>query len=739
MKFVIICVDDDPLVLSSLTEQLARTVGYEQIESADSAAEALELCAELHQEGVHIPVIISDQRMPGISGDQLLAQIHRQYPKTLTILLTGQSSLDDVANAINFGNLYRYIAKPWDESDLILTVKEALRAYFQEQKIVAQQEALSRSKQRLEKSLTLLQATLESTADGILAVDMEGNATNYNQKAIEIWGLDLESISTDGDTLSTRTAPMRDRRMVAMMTNQIEEPTLFFRKIGRWHQPLQTQGCIVLKLKNGKIVECYSQAQRLGDCDIGRVWSFHDITEQREREESIYYQAHYDNLTRLSNRKQLNKQLPQFLAKATNTRSDLAILFIDLDHFQEINEQIGHLWGDRLLQQVAERLQKCCRPGDLLARWSGDEFAMVLPQIHDRVTEQSGDLFYQEQVREIAQQILQSFQTPFEVEKNFIHLTCSIGIALYPIAGQDPVTLLKNADTALSQAKQQGRNDYQFYAPNPRDRSPKDLALENSFFQALERAEFSIYYQPQVNTATGEITHLEAMLFWEHPELGSISPDVFLEIAERKGSLVRLGTWLLHRACTQAMIWQSIGLKPIKIAVNLFDRHFWHRELIPTIAQTLSNTGLPPQYLELEIPETTIMEDIDVAKKILLDLHSLGISIAIDDFGKGYSSLHYLQQFPFHTLKIDRSFVRDMRKDSYYNAIVDALLTLGRGLKIRVVAQGVTTIQVKNLLHVMECNYMQGTWFYRPLPLQDITQVLRQDSQYFQAKNSSRH
>jgi diguanylate cyclase (GGDEF)-like protein/PAS domain S-box-containing protein len=717
MQFAIICVDDDPLVLSSLTEQLGRSLGYEHIESAASASEALKLCADLHQEGIAIPVVISDQRMPGISGDQLLAQLHRQYPKTLKILLTGQSSLEDVVRTVNFANLYRYIAKPWDEADLLLTVKEALRSYFQSKKITAQREALSQANQQLEKSLALLQATLESTADGILVVDNEGKITHYNQKMIEFWG--LENASGWLNDSQEKSTP-NDRQMLASMANQIENPSIFARQIGHWHQPFTTDNRVVLKLKNGKTIECYSHVQSLDGKNVGRVWSFHDITEKLVKEEVIHYQAHYDSLTGLSNRKQLSQQLTQLLAKTATDREHLAVLFIDLDHFQEINEQIGHLLGDRLLQQIAQRLKQCCRTMDLLARWGGDEFAIVLPQMVEG-----------EDISAIAQGILKSLYAPFELENNCVRVTCSIGIAIYPTDGQDPIALLKNADTALSQAKNQGRNDYQFYTPETHDRSQTDLALENSFFQALEREEFSLYYQPQVDTATGEITHVESMLFWHHPDLGFISPDVFLPIAERKGAIVRLGNWFLQRACAQAMTWRAMGFKPIKMTVDLFPRQFWHRELLPTISQTLSQTGLPPQYLELEIPETTIMEDIDLAQKILLNIQQLGISIAIDDFGTGYSSLRYLQQFPLDTLKIDRAFVRDLRRDAYYNAIVDALLTLGRGLKIRVVAQGVSTIEVKNLLHAMQCHYMQGTWFHRPLPAQEITQVLKQDSQRF--------
>jgi diguanylate cyclase (GGDEF)-like protein/PAS domain S-box-containing protein len=708
MKPAIVCVDDDPTVLASLGEQLSRSLGQDyDIELAASALDALDLFSELQKEGIEIPVIISDQRMPGISGDALLAQVHRQYPKTLTILLTGQSSVEAVARAVNLANLYRYIAKPWDETDLLLTVMEALRCYFQSQEIAAQREALSQTNNRLEKSLSLLRATLESTADGILVMDNEGNVTHYNQKLIEIWDLENEPTPINNG----------DKWILEAILNQLLEPELFVSKIGQWHQQSIQESNDLLMLKNGKIIECYSQAQRLDEDNAGRVWSFQDVTERKNAEQVIHYQAHYDYLTGLFNRKQLNEQLAQLLAKASHSQEHLAVLFIDLDHFKDVNDNLGHVLGDSLLQQVVNRLKQCCRQGDLLARWGGDEFTMVLPRISSR-----------EDATAIAQRLLETLQPSFDLEQHRVRITCSIGIAIYPEDGQDTVTLLKNADTALYQAKTQGRNDYQYYTLGSNTYTGEYLALENSLYQALEHEEFSLYYQPQVDTATGEITHMEALLRWQHPQLGFISPGVFIPLAEQKGLILRLGQWVLHTACAQAVAWQSMGLKPI-MAINLSPRQLWHRDLLETVEQTLDQTGLQAQWLELEITETAAMQDVDLARTILLSLQQMGVNIALDDFGTGYSSLSYLKQLPFHTLKIDQSFVRDLLSNPHDVAIVEALLTLGHRLNRRVVAEGVETIELRNLLFTLQCHHMQGYWFSRPLPAKEATQVLMQNSQ----------
>jgi diguanylate cyclase (GGDEF)-like protein/PAS domain S-box-containing protein len=707
MKPAIICVDDDAMVLASLGEQLRRNLDQEyDVELASSAAETLDLITSLQAEGVEIPVIISDQRMPGVSGDQLLAQVYRQSPKTLSILLTGERSVDGVAKAVNEANLYRYIAKPWDQTDLMLTVKEALRCYFQEQEIQSQRQALYKANQSLENSLSLLEATLESTADGILVVDNMGNITHYNQKLIDIWGLTVEAVPD-----------INDQQILATILDQIEDPETFVSNMGAWHQQSTSESYDISTLKNGKTIECYSQAQRLGKSNIGRVWSFQDITERRAAEEIIHYQAHYDYLTGLFNRKQLNDQLAQLIANANTRQESLAVLFIDLDHFKVINDTLGHAFGDCLLQEVVNRLQKCSRQGDLIARWGGDEFTMVLPRVSCR-----------EDAMAIAGRLLEALQPSFDLEEHCIRITCSIGIAIYPEDGQDTVTLLKNADTALYQAKTRGRNDFQCYALGANTHTSEQLALENSLYQALEQEEFCLYYQPQVDTTTGEITHMEALLRWQHPQLGFISPGLFVPLAEQKGLIVPIGQWVLQTACAQALRWQSMGLKPITIAVNLSPRQLWHRQLLETVEQILAQTGLDPRWLELEITETATMQDVEVARTILLNLASMGISIALDDFGTGYSSLSNLKQLPFHTLKIDQSFVRDLMSNPHDVAIVESLLMLGRRLNIRVVAEGVETIELRNLLKELHCQHMQGYWFSRPLALPEATHALLQNT-----------
>lgn len=698
----IICVDDNPGILRSLGEQLRREFSYAyEIELAADGEEALELCAELTAEGIDIPIVISDQQMPGIPGDQFLALLHAQYPKTLTIMLTGQSDMAAVSNAINTANLYRFIPKPWDDADLILTVKEALRRFSQEHQLSDHQEALQQANRKLARSLSLLQATLESTADGILVIYQQETVTHCNQKLAEMWGVTL---------------PADLNQVLPLLSEQLQNPQQFDMPNWGKTQFLQPARSDLLALTNGRLIECFSQPQQLGAEIVGRVWSFRDVTERQQAESMIRYQANYDELTGLANRRQFNEYLSQSLTIAKLNQELLAVLFVDLDYFKVVNDSLGHVMGDLLLQQVVSRLTSCCRDQDIIARWGGDEFTIALAHIQDHHT-----------AAVVAQRILTALQPSFDLEGHPVCITSSIGIALYPEDGEDTGTLLQNADTALYQAKEQGRNSYQYYTQAIKDAGQDRLALEYALSQALERKEFTVYYQPQIDTRTGAISHMEALARWQHPQLGFISPAQFIPIAEQNGAIMALGRWVLQQACAQAKIWQQLGL-PITVGVNLSPRQLRDSALLEMVDQTLAQTKLETSFLELEITESATLHNLTQAQSVLMDLHRMGIGLALDDFGTGYSSLSYLKQFPLDTLKIDRSFVMDLLTQDKDVAIAKAILELGRGLDLRVVAEGVETEELQQLLQDFGCQHMQGYLFSRPLPALEATRLLQTHS-----------
>ncbi len=429
------------------------------------------------------------------------------------------------------------------------------------------------------------------------------------------------------------------------------------------------------------------------------------------------YQALHDLLTGLPNRILFNQRLSVSLLKARRQNSVLAVMFLDLDRFKKINDALGHDVGDELLKAVAIRLRDCLQKNQTLARWGGDEFTLLLPQVIGT-----------EDCANVAQHILDVLQPPFLIGNHYFHISSSIGIALYRGDGEDPETLIKNADVALYSAKEQGRKNYQFYTPTINEQASELLVLENRLHNALERGEFAIYYQPKVNIKTGKITGMEALLRWNCPSLGFVSPGKFIPLAEENGLILPIGEWVLQTACAQAKAWIEAGSPPIRVAVNLSVRQFQQPNLVKLVARCLEQAGLEPNYLELEITETITMQNVDLTRSILGQLDEMGVLISMDDFGTGYSSLSYLKNFPLHTLKIDRSFVRDLTVDPYDVAIASTVVALGRGLNMTVVAEGVETQEQLEKLRSLGCDEMQGYLFSKPLPPKDAIALIQRST-----------
>ncbi|MGK7895400.1 MAG: EAL domain-containing protein [Xenococcus sp. (in: cyanobacteria)] len=700
-RLAIVCVDDEEIILCSLGEQLKRNLGNAyDIELASNGYEALALCAELEAEGVTIALVISDQIMPGMPGDQFLIKLHKFYPKTLKILLTGQARANSVGQIVNEEALYRYITKPWDETDLILTVKEALRRYGQEAKLVEQNILLQQTNEQLSKSLDLLLATFEAADDGILVLDNQGNVIILNQQFLSIWQIYSDDIAQNSNQILT------------LISQQITNP--FACDLKEKKHQYSTQKYDILKLTNGKILESYFQTQKLKGEVVGQVWRFRDVTEKERAKALAKHRALHDTLTQLPKRTILTCQLSEAITKAEQDSHLLAVMFVDLDRFKMINDTLGHQVGDLLLRSVVKRLKNCLQGKDLISRWGNDEFTLLLSRIYER---KSASM--------IAKRILEILKSPFQIDNQQIHITGGIGIAIYPEHGNNAETLLKNADAALSQAKKLGSNNYQYYNPTLNIQAQKLLTLETLLHSALKNQEFLLYYQPIVNIITGRIAKMEALLRWNNPKVGLVSPNMFIPLAEENGEIIPIGEWVLKTACAQNKAWQEMGLPPIKMSVNLSVSQFQQSNLVAMITTILQETNLEPEYLELEITETVTMKDTALAKNILHQLHKMGISLSMDDFGTGYSSLGYLKQFPFCTLKIDRSFVKDLHPASQDIAIIDAVIALGQGLNLNIVAEGVETEELKNLLKNLGCEYIQGYLFSKPLPAIEATELLK--------------
>ncbi|MCU0534196.1 MAG: EAL domain-containing protein [Hydrococcus sp. Prado102] len=477
------------------------------------------------------------------------------------------------------------------------------------------------------------------------------------------------------------------------------------------HFVAETQYC----RKDGSSVAVEVNISRTDEYDNKEILCFaaRDISDRKQTEQKLQYQAFHDALTSLPNRIQFTQTLSTAIANAKRQDELMAVMFLDLDSFKNVNDTLGHTIGDRLLQSLAQRLSACVREGDTIARWGGDEFTVLLPRI--RSTDDT--------IR-LAQRIFDSLKKPFEIDNHQLNIKISIGIAVYPQDGQDAETLLKNGDAALYRTKDLGRNHYQFYNPSLTSDASLLMKIETLLHQALERKEFFLHYQPQIQLATGEIMGMEALLRWQHPELGSISPSKFIPLASKTDLMLHIGKWVLETACEQNLAWQRAGLPPIPVSINLSARELKQPNLAEIVARTLDKTGLDPQWLELEVAEATLKNNLEIANLTIRDLQNLGVRIALDDFGTGFSSLGYLKQFAFRTLKLDRSFIRDLRGNTQERGIISAAIALGRGFNLRVLAVGIETQQQLDLLRSLQCEQAQGYWFSRPLTKDEATQLL---------------
>nr|MDJ0728582.1 EAL domain-containing protein [Crocosphaera sp.] len=443
-----------------------------------------------------------------------------------------------------------------------------------------------------------------------------------------------------------------------------------------------------------------------------------NITARKQAEKNLEYRAFYDTLTDLPNRNYFDEKLEIALVKAKKNNDLMALLFLDLDSFKNINDSLGHKIGDQLLKSFAKRLTSCVRNDDFVSRWGGDEFTLLLPQINSP-----------EDTINLAQRILDDLKQPFEIEGHQLYIKTSIGIAIYPQDGEDAESLLKNADAALFRAKERGRNHYRFYHSTMTSKASLLLKLETLLYKALEEKTFSLHYQPQLNLSKNKISGMEALLRWYHPELGDVSPVRLIPLAEKTDLIIPISLWVLKTACQQNKAWQEQGLPPIPIAVNLSAKQFQQPNLVEIVAQVLEETGLEPHLLDLEITETSMMKNIDLSQKTLHKLRELGVQLSLDDFGTGYSSLGYLQKFPITTLKIDQSFIQTLEDNPHNAAIISAIIALGKSFDLRVIAEGVETLQQLEFLQRLNCEEIQGFWFSRPLKSADATTFLNQVDQ----------
>jgi diguanylate cyclase (GGDEF)-like protein len=449
--------------------------------------------------------------------------------------------------------------------------------------------------------------------------------------------------------------------------------------------------------------------------------------ERKKSEKRILQLAFYDSLTGLPNQTSYRDRLQQVIAHARRYNRIAAVLFLDLDNFKRINDTLGHRAGDHLLKLVSERLNGTIRSSDSLsrnrldkfqstvARQGGDEFTLILTEIRNP-----------EDAAKVAHRLVSKLSEPYKLEGYEVFITVSIGIAIFPVDGEDIDSILMNADAAMYHAKKQGKNNFQFYRLTMNERAMERLNLENDLRKALERDELLLHFQPKVGIESGKVVGMEALIRWQHPEIGMVSPAEFIPMAEETGLIVPIGEWVLQAACAQINAWQAQGLAPIPVSVNISSQQFQHQELLITIGRLLESSGIPPERLMLEITESVIMQNTDSTFDILNTLTAMGLRLLIDDFGTGYSSLSYLKRLPVFAIKIDRSFINDIATNPDDAAIIKAIIAMAQNLKLKVVAEGVETEEQLAFLRDEQCDVMQGYLFSRPLPAEEVSKLLAQ-------------
>lgn len=575
--------------------------------------------------------------------------------------------------------------------------------------IEEQMEEKEKSLKALNTSERRYKSLYEAISGGVIVQDRAGRVIDANDVAMDILGItkgDIETanlngtiincIYTDGRSLTRENQPA----MMAIKTGKpVRNVTL-----GIMHPLTQQYRWILV---NAQPVIDSDEAPR----EV--VTTFLDITDLKSAEETILYQTYHDPLTGLPNRAHFNDKLTQLISRFHRRKKTFAILYIDLDRFKHINDSLGHNVGDEILKGVAELLRNFTCPDDTVARLGGDEFVLLLQDIN-----------HLEAVSKLAKEIINHFKIPIGVLNHEIHITPSIGIAIYPNDGSSTIDLLKNAEIAMYNAKASGKNKYIFYSKDLNEKVNQRHQLENSMRKALEREDFELYYQPQVDLLTNEIIGVEALIRWHHQDLGMILPTDFIPIAEETGLIIPMEEWVLKTACSQIEKWQKKYNRPLRLAVNISPHHFQHRNLLKTVIKTIHNTGFDGGLLELEITETAAMQNVEFTIKVIDDLRRMGIEICIDDFGTGYSSLGYLKKFTIQKLKIDRSFVKNLIENTNDAAITDAVIALAHSLNLLVVAEGVETEEQLKYLRNKKCDFIQGYYFKPPIPAKEMEELL---------------
>jgi diguanylate cyclase (GGDEF)-like protein/PAS domain S-box-containing protein len=683
-------VEDEASARNLLSRIIAKKYPGLKLLVAENGAAGLELFREQRPD-----IVLADMNMPVMDGIQMAREIKALDAGAVIIAVTAHNDPYYLQNAIEIG-IRHYVKKPVVSEDLFAVINKTIEELSIKRLISEQEGQIRKREQQL--------ATAQKIAHiGSWEWDLVSGKTSWSDELYRIFGIEPGSITASYKEFLERVHP-EDREAVKRVVRGALKKC----------QPIISHYCRIVR-PDGSVRVINSQGEVVFD-DAGKpvavISTSQDVTERRKMEEIIKHQAQHDTLTDLPNRQLFMDFLSLELAQARRNEKKLALLFLDLNGFKQVNDKLGHSSGDRLLQEVALRLRASIRASDTVARLGGDEFTVLMP-----------DLSQTDDVGGVLKKILGVFETPFILDEAAVDITASIGVCLFPDDGACSEELMKKADIAMYDAKGSGRNLYQFYNAEINSRTIKRQNMEGFLLQAVGRGELELLFQPLVCSGTRGIIGAEALLRWRHPEQGLLAPDQFLAVAEDSGAIVNIGEWVIRNACDQAKAWNEKGY-PLSVSVNLSNRQFHHAGLIEKTARILAETGLMPHQLEFDVTEKTIMTDIGFSLRNMQALTKIGVTLAIDNFGSGSSSLHLIKRMHTHRVKIDKSFILDMLSEPDDLAVVNAIIAMSHKLKMEVVASGVETEEQLSVIQQSGCDQLQGYVISKPLLPAEFEQMV---------------
>lgn len=682
-----------------------------KIDTATQGKEGFERIVKAYQEGNPYALAFVDIRMPpGWDGIETIEKIWSVDKDIQVVICTAYSdySWEETVAKLGKSDNLLILKKPFDH----IAVRQLACALTRKWSLMQdernyRQSLEERVKERtisLEKSLSITRATLESSADGIVVVDIKGNIIDYNSRFISLWNIPPKLI-----------ANKKSAKVFTFLEKNIEKPVNFFKEISN----IDTLENVVLEnltLVGERIFECYTQPYQLNNKIIGRVWSFRDITKRALLEKELQHQATHDSLTGLPNRVYLEDQLDKIIKGTRSGDEQCAILFFDLDRFKLVNDSLSHAAGDALLKGVADRVIKCIRPEDTFARLGGDEFVLLVPKL----------IKPEISLVHISKNLIDKIHEPFIISGHAIEVSFSIGISIYPKDGNTVAELLKNADAAMYHAKLSGTDQFQFFNTALNKEVKDRFELELALRKAIKNNEFELFYQPQFKINQKELIAVEALVRWNHPERGLLLPIEFIPFAESVGLVIPIGEWVLRNACKQIKSWHDAGFPKIRVAVNVISQQLRQFNFVENIKTILEEVELEPKYLELELTENSIVNNPTIIE-VLNNLKKLGVYISLDDFGSGYSTLNYLRNLSLDRVKIDRSFVQNILINHGDEAIIQAIIDMAKGFNLEVLAEGVETEKQLQFLKDKQCNEIQGFYFSKPLDVKALENFLNKE------------